>query len=702
VSDTEEPAITVGICTLNRLESLPAAIESVLLLHRKPEQLVVVCGPSTDGTREYLEGRSDDFEIVCIDDANLSRARNEVIRQARGRFVAFIDDDAVADPYWLSSLIPIFDDPLVAAVGGPVLQGDGVSVQSGASAVNGYGDVIISERPLRWIGRAGGWWTSYPTGTNAVFRRTALLDVHGFDEFITYFHDETELCRRLVDAGWRVELSERGFVHHNMLQGVARPQQGGFDHPLLMRSEAYVALRHGDRYRGHSGTEEAIAQMALRRKAAARAERPDGPDSDASIDAALAAARIAASGPPQCPLRPDRRDDNAAARPLRPLPPEPHGARHIVLICRPYETAPHTGIAQSYRQIASCLHRLGHVVRVLSATNDGAPIVRAGAVPVVHAIPIAGDASHDAWQSAARQALDEVEKRWPVDLVIAPNWNSEGLAIVRAGGRRVASTIHTPISVIAEVDRRLDPLSDLVSRLQADEVEQLAGSEVVLASTETIIAEIERRCALQLSPRAHIVGRGFDDTVHRRAEAPSGDVVFVGRADARKGIQVLLDAWPIVSTVRPDAILTLCGDLDAADDDLAQRIRSVGAHATGVIPEADLHRRLAAAAAVVVPSLYESFGLVAAEALRAGVPVVASNVGGLPDVIGPNGLCGLLVPAGDPAALAAAIETVLSDAVRNAAMGLAGRQRFEQHFSADALDTAMRIALEVLFPGARP
>jgi glycosyltransferase involved in cell wall biosynthesis len=74
----------------------------------------------------------------------------------------------------------------------------------------------------------------------------------------------------------------------------------------------------------------------------------------------------------------------------------------------------------------------------------------------------------------------------------------------------------------------------------------------------------------------------------------------------------------------------------------------------------------------LLPSESESFGLAALEALACGVPVIASDVGGLPEVVR-HGETGLLVPPRDPAALARAIRALLSDEPRRAAMGLAAR-----------------------------
>ena len=140
---------------------------------------------------------------------------------------------------------------------------------------------------------------------------------------------------------------------------------------------------------------------------------------------------------------------------------------------------------------------------------------------------------------------------------------------------------------------------------------------------------------------------------------------------------------------RPEARLILVGEAVADDEPWREAFlrRHRGAswlkrvRFEGPLPREDLLARYAASDLVVVPSRYESFGLTALEAMIFAKPCVASDAGGLGEVVS-HGETGLLVPPGDPAALAAALLRLVGDAALRMTMGTAGRRRYEAGFTA--------------------
>jgi len=102
-----------------------------------------------------------------------------------------------------------------------------------------------------------------------------------------------------------------------------------------------------------------------------------------------------------------------------------------------------------------------------------------------------------------------------------------------------------------------------------------------------------------------------------------------------------------------------------------------------------------------VPSLYEGFSLPTAELMACGTPLVVSDAGAIPEVVGPDGLCADLVPPGDVEALAGALARLLDDPERRERYGAAGRARVDELFSWRAVAAATAAAYEELISGSR-
>jgi glycosyltransferase involved in cell wall biosynthesis len=148
-------------------------------------------------------------------------------------------------------------------------------------------------------------------------------------------------------------------------------------------------------------------------------------------------------------------------------------------------------------------------------------------------------------------------------------------------------------------------------------------------------------------------------------------VVAVGRLHPQKGYDVLLDAvarWVADPRLRPAPLVAIAGD-GPLHDELTARIRAERLPVTLLGRRSDVADLLGAADVCVLPSVWEARSLTAQEALRAGTPLVATGVGGIPELVGD---AAELVPAGDAAALAEAVALVLTDPGRTARLGTAG------------------------------
>lgn len=209
-----------------------------------------------------------------------------------------------------------------------------------------------------------------------------------------------------------------------------------------------------------------------------------------------------------------------------------------------------------------------------------------------------------------------------------------------------------------------------------------ALDRIVANSTET-----ERRLREEGFEVAEVIWPGVPVLPLGRPLVPAPTVAFAGRLVPEKGADLLLAAFAGVAARLPSARLVLVGD-GPERSALGQQVRRLGladrVEMTGMLPPEETQRRLAGAWVQAVPSRWsEPFGMVATEAMMRGTAVVASDTGGLPEIV-EHGRTGLLVPPGDAERLAAALLGLLQDPGKADRMGRDGRERAVAKFSVEA------------------
>jgi glycosyltransferase involved in cell wall biosynthesis len=169
---------------------------------------------------------------------------------------------------------------------------------------------------------------------------------------------------------------------------------------------------------------------------------------------------------------------------------------------------------------------------------------------------------------------------------------------------------------------------------------------------------------------------------------PGGYLLYVGALTGEKGLHALLDAHRRMPASLPLLLVgTRCADTPS------ERELGTGVTIATDVPHPDVLAAMAAAAVVVAPSICpDSFPTTVTEAQAVGAPLVASAVGGIPEQVR-DGETAVLVPPGDAAALAAALERLVEDGDRRAAMAVAARA-WARRFTASALAPAMLELLE--------
>ena len=207
----------------------------------------------------------------------------------------------------------------------------------------------------------------------------------------------------------------------------------------------------------------------------------------------------------------------------------------------------------------------------------------------------------------------------------------------------------------------------------------------ILARADGIIAvsEATRRDAIDIlnlpaekitAIHSGVAGAYFDAKPARRARPYA---LFVGTIEPRKNVGALLDAWTsLPGDLRTTYELVVAGAPGWHSERVLDRLRSEATY-LGYVPEAELPRLVAGAAAFAYPSLYEGFGFPVAQAMAAGVPVITSNVSSLPEIAGD---AALLADPRSPAELSVALERVLSSPELRADLAARGRERAARLF----------------------
>jgi glycosyltransferase involved in cell wall biosynthesis len=333
---------------------------------------------------------------------------------------------------------------------------------------------------------------------------------------------------------------------------------------------------------------------------------------------------------------------------------------------------PSFGIGSYVQRLAQQLTAAGHGVCVAVAAQDGCWLGHSDQVHPVSTVRIPGIV-RPLWVSAwLQRTLDDLAP----DVVELPNWCGLGAFLSRAWP--IVVRLSTSIDHQPPRDRLRRVLHPLHLRWECATVRR---AHLVIANSQAIaqaVAPLYRRMADRVIPHA------FPSPVEP-GTPHGGDVLFVGRREHRKGVDVLLRAWPAVRAQAADRTLHLVG---SGHRDLLARLPAplaAGITAHGVLSDAALTALRERCAVQVVPSRFESFGLTVVEAFAAGHTVVASACAGLSETVGP---AGLLYPVEDHHALGQALNQALSNPTLRLQLVELGRARLQERFSLPAWRSA--------------
>lgn len=716
---------SIVINTYNRAPSLAVTLDSLRFLDHPAFEVVVVNGPSTDASPQLLEQWRDRVKVGHCPITNLSVSRNIGIAMASGDIVAFIDDDAVPEPEWLRQLEAGYTSPTVGAVGGMVYNHTGYEFQAKYILCNRMGDARLDyeANPADRYNFPGSQWYCALIGTNASFRRKALLEIGGFDEEYEYYLDETDVCLRMVDAGYHVRFVDDGFIHHKYLPSHIRNEKRALKNRFpVIKNKFYFTHKHA--FRNHTDAEIAANLTEFRERQVADSKwcSENGLATPADHERFLAdLERAAITGIERTRGRAPKMLDAAAcerhAAPFKPFPGRNgrEGRLTICFLSQDYPPRLSGGIARFTFDLARSLADRGNDVHVLTRGEGHGTVDYEGGVwvhrMVVGEVPRTPEAERLAvpqpiWNYSATmlREIERIATHRPVDVVEAPVWDVEGIAIHLDGRFPLVTSLQTTLKIALETHPEWTKDAGFVR----DFIEPMTKLEALLfresAGIHSISADIARTVALQYqvalpAGRTEVVPLGLDPRRAEPTELPGRiRVLFVGRLERRKGVDVLLAAIPALLERHPGLELTLVGD-DTLKDDGGETFRerferehgggALGArvHFEGKVSDERLYACVAGCDIFVAPSRYESFGLIFLEAMMFAKPVVGCRAGGMPEIVA-HGETGLLAEPGDPESLLECLDRLAADPALRERLGARGREVYRARFTAEACGEA--------------
>ena len=309
--------------------------------------------------------------------------------------------------------------------------------------------------------------------------------------------------------------------------------------------------------------------------------------------------------------------------------------------------------------------------------------------------------------------LRELSREHRFDIVHDNQTLSYGISLMQVSGFPVVATVHHPLTI--DLQNALRQASSLYEKARRILWSPWIMQQVVARRLPRtiVVSETSRRAvqeAFDLPPeRMRVVHNGIDTEQFRPlpdVERQPGLILYVGNSEDRnKGARYLIEALDLLQDERPDYQLALVDNkkerLKLVPRLVQQYRLSSRVHFMGRVSTEQLVRLYNQATLVVSPSLYEGFGLPAAEAMACGTSVIATTGGAFPEVID-HDETGWLVPPGDARALAEAIRMMMGDAALRERLGRAGRESVLRRFSwRKAAEETLAVYEEVL-GGSRP
>ncbi len=239
------PRVTVVVVNFNHVNLLRKCMNSLRAQTLPPGQIIVVDNGSSDGSADMLRSEFPEVELLQLaENLGFCGANNRGIARARGEYIALLNNDAEAEPGWLAALTAAMDsDREIGLVAAKIL------VAGRPGIIDKIGHGIYFDGQNRGVGAGQpdhGQYddlpVAWPDGCAALYRRSMLEEIGGFDEDFFAYADDAELGLRARTAGWRAVLAPAAVVQHQ--RGATLGKYSPARIRLIERNRVWLALIH--------------------------------------------------------------------------------------------------------------------------------------------------------------------------------------------------------------------------------------------------------------------------------------------------------------------------------------------------------------------------------------------------------------------------------------------------------------------------
>lgn len=710
ISAVNDKAISVSvvISTYNRASTLVDTLESLERQTFRDFEVVIVNGPSTDGTLNVVSKFKGRLTLRETKNRNLSESRNIGIAASRGEVVAFLDDDAVADPNWLRDLVEPYNDAEVGGVGGLVYDHTGAKLQYKYSACYRRGTTTFDiTPPFDALTTRGADPFLYIQGTNCSFRRSCLVLIGGFNEQIEYYHDETDVCMRVIDLGFRIcSLDKASVIHRYAPSHVRNKKRVVFDPYTTVKNQHLFAIQNG---RLAQPMQQIYSSLGFYTNTVREGGRWHFKQGDFTaeqlqffldqVDRAVTDGVSAGFAP-----RKSARFDGATG-PVNSFVAMPKG-RTLNIVYISQELPPGTigGIGRFTLDLAKAMARAGHTVHIVTRGDTARIEYDAGvyihfvkyldpSAEILKVTPMAWTLAH---LFSVYSYIVALSNRFDVDIVSGPIWLAEPLFAALSHRWPTVVTLHTTMKTITELHPNEAQRPEAKMLIELEEL-AYRNADLIQSNSEAVRDKAERDYGSHTNVLT--VPHGIEPIDQRsfpnRKLRDTVRVLFVGRVELRKGADVLLKAiellfphaavgsWPKLEFIIAGPPSENTGVEGTFSDWFGLRrpdlVSSGRVCFTGEVSMDDLDNLYRDADVFVLPSRFESFGLVLLEAMRYGVPVIASGTSGMAEVVTSD--YGRTFTPSDHNALAKCILELAGSVKLRTALGKAAIRAIETNFN---------------------